>query len=40
MIEVEPYPKIVASADHDMIEPQEPPTMDMSQKKILLGKEK
>ena len=30
MVEVEPSPKMVASEDHDMLEPQEPPTMDIS----------
>ena len=30
MIEDEPFPETVASEDHDMIEPQEPPTMDIS----------
>ena len=29
-IEAEPTPKIVASEDHDILEPQEPPTMDIS----------
>ena len=29
-VEVEPYPDIVTSKDHDMIEPQEPPTMNIS----------
>ena len=33
IIEVELSPEIVASEDHDMLEPQEPPTMDMSQKR-------
>ena len=33
MIEVEPSPEIVAYEDHDMLEPQEPPTIDMSQKR-------
>ena len=33
MIEVEPSPEIVAYEDHDMIEPQELPTMDISQKR-------
>ena len=33
MVEVEPSPEIVASEDHDMLEPQEPPTMDISQKR-------
>ena len=32
MIEAEPSPEIVASEDHDMLEPQEPPTIDMSRK--------
>ena len=32
MIEVEPSPEIVAYEDHDMIEPQEPPTMDIYRK--------
>ena len=31
-VEVEPSPEIVASEDHDMIEPQKPPTMDISRK--------
>ena len=31
MIEVEPSPEIVGSEDHDILEPQEPPTMYMSQ---------
>ena len=31
MVEVEPSPEIVLSEDHDMIEPQEPPIMDISQ---------
>ena len=34
-VEVEPSPEIVASKDHDMLEPQEPPTMDISQKRKL-----
>ena len=33
MVEVEPSPEIVAYEDHDMIEPQEPPTMDISRKR-------
>ena len=33
MIEVEPSPEIVASEDHDMLEPQEPPTMNISRKR-------
>ena len=33
MVEVEPSPEIVASEDHDMLEHQEHPTMDMSRKK-------
>ena len=28
--EAEPYPEIVASEGHDMLESQEPPTMDIS----------
>ena len=32
MVKVEPSPKIVATEDHDRIEPKEPPTMDISQK--------
>ena len=32
-IEVEPSLKIVASEDHDMLDPQEPPTMDISPKR-------
>ena len=28
--EAEPNPKIIASEDHDMLEPQDPPTMDIS----------
>ena len=32
MVEAKPYPEIVASKDHDMLEPQEPPTMDISRK--------
>ena len=31
--EVEPTPEIVASEDHDMQEPQDPPTMDISWKR-------
>ena len=31
--EAGPAPKIVAYEDHDMLEPQEPPTMDISQKR-------
>ena len=30
MVEDEPSPEIVACEDHDMLEPQEPPTMDIS----------
>ena len=30
--EVESFNEIVASEDHDMLEPQEPPTMDISRK--------
>ena len=33
MVEVEPSPEIVAYEYHDMIEPQKPPTMDISQKR-------
>ena len=33
--EVEPSPKIVAYEYHDMLEPQEIPTMDMSRKRKL-----
>ena len=29
----EPTPEIVASEDHDMLEPQDPPTMDISRKR-------
>ena len=32
-VEVEPSPKIVASEDRDMLEPYEPPTMDISRKR-------
>ena len=32
-IEVEPSLEIVASKDHDILEPQEPPTMDISRKR-------
>ena len=32
-VEVEPSPKIVASEDHDALEPREPLTMDISQKR-------
>ena len=32
-VEVEPSPEIVASKYHDMIEPREPPTMDISRKR-------
>ena len=32
-VEVKPSPKIVALEDHDMLEPQEPPTMDIYQKR-------
>ena len=35
MVEVEPSPEIVASEDHDMLEPQETPTMDVSRKRKL-----
>ena len=35
-VEVEPFLEVVASEDHDMLEPQEPPTMDISRKKNLL----
>ena len=35
MIEVEPSTKIVASEDHDMLEPREPRTMDVSRKRKL-----
>ena len=31
--EAEPTPEIVALEDHDMLEPQDPPTMDISQKR-------
>ena len=37
IVEVEPSPEIVASEHHDMLEPQEPPTMDISRKRNLLG---
>ena len=33
MVEVEPSFEIVAFEDHDMLEPQEPPTMDISQER-------
>ena len=33
MVEVETSLEIVASEYHDMLEPQEPPTMDISQKR-------
>ena len=33
MVEVEPSPEIVAYEDHDMIKPQDPPTMDISRKR-------
>ena len=33
MVEAEPSPEIVASEDHDMLEPQEPPAMDISRKR-------
>ena len=32
-VEVAPSPEIEASKDHDMLEPQDPPTMNISQKK-------
>ena len=32
-VEAEPSHEIVASEDHDMIEPREPPTMDISRKR-------
>ena len=32
MVEVEPSLEIVAFEDHDMLEPQEPPTMNISWK--------
>ena len=32
-VEVEPSPEIVALKDHDMLEPQKPPTMDISRKR-------
>ena len=35
--EAEPSPEIVASEDHDMLEPQESPTIDISRKRNLLG---
>ena len=31
--EAEPTHEIVASEDHDMLEPQDPPTMDISRKR-------
>ena len=34
-VEVEPSPEIVASEVHDILEPQEPPTMDISRKRKL-----
>ena len=33
MVEAEPSPEIVASEDHDMLEPQELSTMDISRKR-------
>ena len=33
MVEAEPSPEIVASEDHDMLEHQEPHTMDISRKR-------
>ena len=33
MVEAEYSPEIVASEDHDMLEPQEPPTMDIYRKR-------
>ena len=33
MVEDEPFPEIVEYEDHDMLEPQEPPTMDISWKR-------
>ena len=30
MVEAEPSPKIIESEDHDMLEPHENPTMDIS----------
>ena len=33
MVEVEPSPEIVTYEDHDMLEPWEHPTMDISQKR-------
>ena len=35
MVEIKPSPEIVASKDHDILEPQEPPTMDISRKRKL-----
>ena len=35
MVEAVTSPKIVASEDHDMLEPQEPPTIDISRKEKL-----
>ena len=32
-VEVEPSPEIVALEDHDMLEPQEPTTMDIYRKR-------
>ena len=34
-VEAKPSPKIVASEYHDMLEPQKPPTMDISRKRKL-----
>ena len=36
MVEAKPSPGIVASEDHDMLEPQEPPTMDIYRKRKLV----
>ena len=33
MVEDEPSPETVASEDHDMLESQEPPTMDISRRR-------
>ena len=33
MVEIEPSREIVASEDRDMIEPMDPPTMDISRKR-------
>ena len=33
MVEAEPSPEIIAYKDYDMIEPQEPPTLDISRKR-------